>query len=114
MHSRNAQHVGLLHIKAEFYYFYNTGAERTQPQLPKIMHPKQPQFADVANVSLIVSAMMGLCSGDPPSLSRITPVPANVFPDNRPMVALPLGAAFQDQRLFSPSLWWTETMVSVS
>ncbi|GIX93695.1 hypothetical protein CDAR_521681 [Caerostris darwini] len=28
------------------------GAARTQPQLPKIMHPKQPQFADVANVSL--------------------------------------------------------------
>ncbi|GIY95926.1 hypothetical protein CEXT_206051 [Caerostris extrusa] len=29
-----------------------SGAARTQPQLPKIMHPKQPQFADVANVSL--------------------------------------------------------------
>ncbi|GIY99204.1 hypothetical protein CEXT_470421 [Caerostris extrusa] len=30
---------------------YLSGAARTQPQLPKIMHPKQPQFADVANVS---------------------------------------------------------------
>ncbi|GIX76282.1 hypothetical protein CDAR_418471 [Caerostris darwini] len=35
---------------------------RTEPQLPKIMRPKQPQFSDVANVR---RAMMGLCSGDP-------------------------------------------------
>ncbi|GIX93694.1 hypothetical protein CDAR_521671 [Caerostris darwini] len=32
--------------------FFIIGAARTQPQLPKIMHPKQPQFADVTNVSL--------------------------------------------------------------
>ncbi|GBM96514.1 hypothetical protein AVEN_68014-1 [Araneus ventricosus] len=31
--------------------FYLTGTARTQSQLPKIVHPKQPRFADVANVN---------------------------------------------------------------
>ena len=43
--------------------FYIRGTARTQSQLPKIMHPKQPRFADVANVNPSVCNERSLLGG---------------------------------------------------
>ncbi|GBO19022.1 hypothetical protein AVEN_73984-1 [Araneus ventricosus] len=63
-----------IHLINEMFPFSFLGTARTQSQLPKIVHPKQPRFADVANVNPPRCNGRSLLGGAS-SLIKASPVP---------------------------------------